>query len=152
MERRIETSGRVRLGGFTLIEILATLSIIAVLAMVAYPGYVTQIQKVRRADAQAVLMQNAQYLQRIYTQAGCYNPGSDMDCNVGTPANLDLPYTQSPIDGTAKYYNIGHDASPAAGTEFQLEAVPISGTSQAGDGSLTLDDLGRKTWGGESGW
>ncbi len=150
--RRTTQFGRGRPAGFTLVEVVITVAIVGILAAIAYPSYISQIQKVRRADAQTVLMQNAQYLQRINTQTGCYNPGTDMNCNSGTPANLDLPYTQSPIDGSTGYYAIAYNDTPPSGALYQLVATPVSGTSQEGTGTLTLDNVGRKTSNGETGW
>ena len=59
--------------GFTLIELMVVVAIVAILAAIAYPSYRSQIEKTRRADAKAVLMQAAQYMERLYTENGCYD-------------------------------------------------------------------------------
>ena len=72
-------AGRIGIGssrGFTLIELLIAVAIVGILAAIAYPSYLEQIRKTRRADAEAVLMQAAQFMERVYSEAGCYNPGS----------------------------------------------------------------------------
>jgi type IV pilus assembly protein PilE len=46
--------------GFTLIELMVTVAIVAILAAVAYPSYQNQVKRGRRAAAQAHLMDIAQ--------------------------------------------------------------------------------------------
>jgi type IV pilus assembly protein PilE len=53
----ITRTSRVRAAGFTLIEMLAAVSIAGVLASIAYPGFEAPIQKARRTDALVALMQ-----------------------------------------------------------------------------------------------
>lgn len=47
---------RDRRGGFTLIELMIVVAVIAILAAVAYPGYAQHVHKARRADAHAALL------------------------------------------------------------------------------------------------
>jgi len=51
------SSPRRRAAGFTLIEMLAAVSITGVLASIAYPSFEAPIQKARRTDALVALMQ-----------------------------------------------------------------------------------------------
>lgn len=51
-------------GGFTLIELMITVAVVAILAMVALPSYFEQVRKSRRADAIAALNQIAQAQER----------------------------------------------------------------------------------------
>jgi type IV pilus assembly protein PilE len=122
--------------GFTLIEVLIVVAIIAILAAIAYPSYQAQIRDARRAEGRAALVQNAQALERLYTETGCYNPGDDMDCSVGTAG---LP---SSFLIETDYYTITADTLSAAA--FELEAAPKD--SQVGDecGDLTYDHVGQK--------
>ena len=71
---------------------MIVVAIVAILAAIAYPSYRDQIERTRRADAQAVLMQAAQFMERIYTENGCYNP--DDDCSGTDTDGVRLPYTQ----------------------------------------------------------
>lgn len=132
-----------RAPGFTLIEVLIAVAIVAILAAFAYPSYQEQVRKARRADAQTVLMEGAQFMERLYTETGCFNAGADADCSTAADAGVVLPYTESPIDGQTKYYDIRVPAVTA--TTYRLEASP-KGT-QAGDGcgTMTLDQVGQKT-------
>lgn len=60
-------------GGFTLIEVMVTVAVIAILAAIAYPSYADYLRRGKRATAQAALMELASkeqsYLldRRVYT-------------------------------------------------------------------------------------
>ena len=56
-----------RQAGVTLVELMVAVSIVAILASVAYPSYLEQVRKGRRAEAQAVLMEASQFLERFST-------------------------------------------------------------------------------------
>lgn len=126
--------------GFTLVELLITIAILGILAGIAYPSYRDQVERTRRADAQAVLMQAAQYMERVYTESGCYNP--DDSCAGTEPDGVTLPFTKSPIDGSATYYAISVNA--LANNSFTLRATPQG--SEAGAGILEITSTGRRGW------
>jgi len=127
--------------GFTLVELLITVAVVAILAAIAYPTYTNQIAKARRAEIQAELMSLAQFMERIYTEAGCYNPGTHMDCGSGTAAAPDISATDDNFD----YYDIAFAGTPGA-ESFLLQATPTAGTAQAGDGMLRINHLGQRWW------
>lgn len=52
--------------GFTLIELVVALAIVAILATIAYPSYIGQVVKTRRAAGAACLMEQAQFMERYY--------------------------------------------------------------------------------------
>lgn len=124
-----------RAKGFTLIEVMIAVVVIGLLAAVAYPSYQDAIRKSRRADAKAALSELTQFMERIYTENNTYKPDG---------ANPEPPFTQTPKDGTGKYYDLSLTASSA--TTFTLQAAPISGTSQANDGLLQIDNTGARWW------
>lgn len=133
-----------RLYGFTLIELMMTVAIIGILASIAYPSYLDSVRKGRRADAKAVLLQAAQWMERFATVNNRY----DQDL-AGTSVNdatqfLASGLTQAPIDGATKYYNV--TLAAVAQTSFTLNAAPIAGTDQVYDKcqTLTLDSTGVK--------
>ena len=119
--------------GFSLIELLIAIAIVAILAAVAVPSYQSQVRESRRMDAAGVLMQARQAMERYYSNNFTY---------VGAAAGATFS-AQSPIDGGNIYYVIDFAAGPAAAT-YTISATPQGG--QAGDacGILTIDQAGTK--------
>lgn len=68
--------------GFTLVEMMIVVVLISVLAAVALPNYQAQVRKARRTDAQVVLLETAQRLERCAAQFGAYN---NVGCGVTPP-------------------------------------------------------------------
>ncbi len=131
--------------GFTLIELMITVAVVAILASIAYPSYQAQLRTSRRADAQASLMELQNFMERFFTENNCYqNKGADGSCsNSGDNSDPVLPFTVSPRSGTA-YYNLS--ISAATPTTYTLRATPVGGGPQANDGMLEIDHTGAKRW------
>ncbi len=58
--------------GFTLIELVTVISVIAILSAIAYPTYHNVIRKGRRADVQQALMEAAQKQENYYAKNARY--------------------------------------------------------------------------------
>ena len=127
-------------GGFTLIELMITVAIIGILASIAYPSYTQYVQRANRAEARAVLLEAAQFMERNYTLANRYDQDS-----AGNALNLPATLSQSPKQGTAKY-NVGF-AAQAAQT-YTLQAVPTGTMTGDTCGTYTLTNAGMQGSGG----
>ena len=129
---------RNRVKGFTLIELMIGVAIIGVLASVAYPTYVGHLGETRRTDAQTALLELSQFMDRNLTMANRYDLKVD-----GNP--IELPYTQSPKNSSSKFYTLALDADTLTATTFTLVASPVGEQSGDACGTMTLDNVGRKT-------
>jgi len=114
--------------GFTLTELMIVVAIVGILAAIAYPSYQEQVRQARRSDAQGALMTLAQFMERHYTLNNAYTGAA-------------LPFTQSPIDGATKHYNLSLQA--VAAESFTLQAVPIQADPTCG--TMTLTNTGART-------
>lgn len=123
-------------GGFSLIELMIVVAIVAIIASIAYPSYQNSIATSRRADAQASLLELAQFMERYYTVNGSYQNAS-----TTPPSAPGLPFIESPKDG-AKYYDLALTAITA--TSFTLRARPKGSMAGDGCGDLTLTSTGVK--------
>ena len=59
--------------GFTLIELMIALAVLAILAGIGYPSYTAYMRKAARTEAKAILMETAQNLERYYTTNNTYD-------------------------------------------------------------------------------
>jgi type IV pilus assembly protein PilE len=130
--------------GFNVVELLVTLSVVGILAGIAYPSYQSQMQKTRRADAEGALLGLANAMERFYTENNTYLGAAG---TTATPADTGAPRiyaTQSPVDGGTKYYDLTINAATA--TTYTLRATPDSHGPQGNDkcGILTLTNAGVK--------
>lgn len=122
--------------GFTLIELLVAIMIVGILSAVAVSSYQDYTVRAQRADAKAVLLELAGWMERNYTATGAYN----VNPAGGAIGANDVPITQSPQTGTARY-NISFSAAPTA-TAFEVRAVPV--TADASCGTLSVNQLGEQ--------
>ena len=80
---------------------MITVAIVAVLAAIAYPSYRDYIDRGRRSEAQGILMEAAQWMERFYAENYRY------DQNTANTAVAELfaeqRFTRSPRDGAASY-------------------------------------------------
>ena len=73
------------LRGFTLIEVMVVLVIVATLAAIAWPSYMDSVRKGWRSEARSALMRQMQEQERQFTLAGRYRhyEGDSADGGAG---------------------------------------------------------------------
>ena len=129
--------------GFTLIEVMIVVVIVAILAAVAIPSYQNSIQKTRRADAKEALTRVAASEERYFFTNNEYTA-------VGT--SVGLPSNGESTDGhyTIKIYTTAGTGTDKCGTApcFRAVATPVLGGSQQKDTqcrTFSLTHTGKKT-------
>lgn len=129
--------------GFTLIELMITVAVVAILASIALPSYTSYIARARRADARTQLVQAAQFMQRFYAANDSYLQDRSGNAVLGqVPAGL----LHSPADSSALYdLAIPLGVAPLTNAaSFTIRMVPVAGGSMANDecGTFTLTSTG----------
>lgn len=131
--------------GFTLIELMVVIVIVAILAGIAYPNYTQYVLRTRRADAQSALLQLQGQEEKYFTQCGQYTAtivgGTISGCSGLGYANSNSPdanYTLSV-------------ALNAGNASYTATATPAAGKPQVNDFdclNLTLTSAGVKSQSG----
>ena len=121
--------------GFTLIELMIVLVVIAILAAIGYPSYLNSVTKSNRAAAQSHLMALAQAQQKHFNDSRTFGALADLD--VVEPDRVSAVYTVA----------VTTVAGPPP--TFTITATPIAGSRQDGDGVLSIDNTGAKTRGSD---
>ena len=123
---------RVRQSGFTLIELMITTAIVAILAAVAYPSYTRYIVRSNRTAAQAQMMDIANREQQFLLANRAYATKAALEASgYSVPTNVSTRYSYD--------ITVGTSAVPSY-------TITFTGTeTQVGDGALTLNSEGVKT-------
>lgn len=121
--------------GFTLIEAMIVVAVIAILTAIAIPSYQNQVRTSRRGQAKADMMEIVQALER-------YNTVNDRFTGYTPTA------TTSPKSGDPLAYNVV--VSNLARTTFTVTATPQGNQTADGCGTLTVNHAGARTDSGDN--
>ena len=126
--------------GFTLIELMIVVAILAIVAAIGYPSYLEQVKKSRRAEGMGHLLELADRMERFYSDKGTY-AGATLGTTSG---NVFVATTE----GGHYTLSIGAQDNVA----FTISVTPTSKGKQNTDKchTFTLTSLGVKSVSGGS--
>jgi type IV pilus assembly protein PilE len=119
-----------RMRGFSLIELLIVMGIVAILAALASQSYSRYVLRSHRTDAHQTLMAIAQAQERWYAT---YNRYAD-----------DLSKLADAVLSPNGYYELALSVTDDDGQGFIATAIPIGQQSSDVCGSLSIDNAGHK--------
>lgn len=128
--------------GFSLMELMATLAIVAVLTAIAVPSYTAYIARGKRAEGRAALLEATGWMERWRTERGRY----DDPANANNPPP-GFPWAQIPRTGTANY-TVAVVATPAT---YTITATAVGSMATDPCATLSIDQTGQRTFTGASG-
>ncbi len=129
--------------GFTLVELMIAMVILAVISAVAIPLYTQYSVRTFRTEGQADLLLCAQGMEKqaglTFTYATLVDTDADGigDTTTGTvSANICVP--------TSTRYT--YTVQSADANTFVLRATPNAGTPVVSDGKMEIDGMGNRRW------
>ena len=118
--------------GFTLIELMIVVALIALLTTIVLPSYQSSIRKARRADARSALTVVAQLMERLNTEKNSYATAT-----LGTAAtDLYRAVTEN------SHYSLA--LSNLTATTFTVTATPSGNQALDPCGAYTLTHAGTR--------
>ncbi len=126
--------------GFTLIEVLIVVALIAIIAAVALPSYQNSVQKTRRSDATTSLLEAVTMQERIYSETSSYVDNAELNRLV---TNGDG------VSSREGFYTLAVDVTACGGPPFNCYSITATAVgTQAGDddcATFTINHIGQRT-------
>lgn len=123
--------------GFTLIELMIAVVIIAIIAAIALPSYIDSVRKSKRASAKSTMLQVSQREERYYTENNAY----------ASLTTLGYSATTIYSDGNTHAITIAAGSTGSLSTSYVITATPQSDDPTCGN--LTITNTG--VWGNSVG-
>jgi len=130
--------------GFTLIDLVIAIAIVAILTRIAFPSYQAYIVRSSRQAAQSELVALANSQEKIFLNSSAYSSSVTGAYTGQSTGGLGV------TSGKSKDTRYSYSLSNVTATTFTLTATPVTGTPQANDGNLTITESGARTWGSKT--
>ena len=117
----MQCCARPRQIGFTLIELMATVAIVAILGAVAYPNYTTYLQRGRLMDASSKLSDYRVKMEQYYQDNRTFLNTAGTACGVADPATL-----------PGESFDIKCNAGLATATSYTVDVIGIAAKNMSG--------------------
>jgi type IV pilus assembly protein PilE len=119
--------------GFTLIELIVVMVVIAILTAIAIPNYTAYVQRSNRSDARTQMLMVAQWMERFRNENSTY-------VGAAIPVTLQCSPGNATGAGTCRNYTLTLAGITAAA--YTVQAAPVAGSPMAGDVCGTLSVTG----------
>ena len=122
--------GTRRNSGFSLVELVVALAIVAILSMVALPSFMDSVRKSKRTDAQAALNRATTNLERFFGANGTYTTDTS---ELGLLIDDDTAYSDD-----RGYVMTVTAGATGIGSSYVVTATAAAGSMQADDTGCTV--------------
>jgi type IV pilus assembly protein PilE len=110
------------LSGFTLIEVMVVVAIVAILSAIAVPAYTRYIQRGDLVEGTQALSQYRVQMEQYYQDNGKYSDTAGTSCGIGAPTLV--YFTLACVLNTAQAYTAtasGKAGSQIAGVAYKID-------------------------------
>jgi type IV pilus assembly protein PilE len=119
--------------GFTLIELMIVVAIVAILAAIAFPSYTQQVRKGRRVDAKSAMLDLAARQENFFATNNRYSVS-------GTALNYGNNFPISLVTGSVTSYTM--TVTQVAVTDYTITATPAGDQVADACNTYVLNNFG----------
>ncbi|MFT5532539.1 MAG: type IV pilus assembly protein PilE [Burkholderiaceae bacterium] len=119
--------------GFTLIELMIVVAIVAILAAIAFPSYTQQVRKGRRVDAKSAMLDLAARQEKFFATNNRYSVS-------GTALNYGNNFPISLVTGSVTSYTM--TVTQVAVTDYTITATPAGDQVADACNTYVLNNFG----------
>lgn len=134
-----------RSSGFTLIELMITISIVAILATLANASYSQYVRRANRAEAKSILLNIQVEQEKAFLQ---YKRYAKNDTELAGTATATTPGLKIPTTSSSGNYTISLASTDSGVSDYTATATVTSAHGQNKDTDckvFQVDNLGNKT-------